>query len=162
MRMAFCTPFKPLDHSRVSGDVTIARDLAAFLERTGHRLVSVPYVNMSRIWFRPWRWPRLAWNLLRSRTMEGVDLWFSYHSYYKAPDILGCLGRRRGLPYAILAASDSPRRGRSLATLPGHLMNRLALRCADRIFCNKLRDLPALRRLLPEKRLVYIPPGIRV
>ena len=35
MKIALCTPFKPLDNASVSGDVTIARDLRAVGRITG-------------------------------------------------------------------------------------------------------------------------------
>lgn len=39
------------------------------------------------------------------------DLWFTYHSYYKAPDLLGpAVSRLLHIPYVVAEASDSQRR----------------------------------------------------
>lgn len=39
------------------------------------------------------------------------DLWFTYHSYYKAPDLLGpAVAARLDIPYVVAEASDSERR----------------------------------------------------
>ena len=39
------------------------------------------------------------------------EIWFSYHSYYKAPDLLGpAIAGRLGIPYVVAEASDAERR----------------------------------------------------
>jgi len=166
MNILFCTPFKPLDHPRVSGDVTIARDLVDFLIARGHNVKETPFLSTEEIGFDPRKWLTLA--RIRSRTRKLVrtftpDLWLTYHSYYKAPDLLGPMMRRLGMhcPYCLFAAAYATKRKRSLKTLPGFLLNKHALVTADHIFANKREDMTNLSRLLPQSRLSFIRPGIR-
>lgn len=164
MRIAFCTPFKPLNHSRTSGDVTIARDLAAYLESRGHELLIPVDFETSEVWLRPGRWPvlaRAAWLGTRRAKRFGADVWLSYHTFWKAPDILGPLARRAGIPYAIFAASYATKHRRRVRSWPGFRLNRHALLCADRIFSNKCEDTENLRRIVHEDRLTEVLPGIR-
>lgn len=89
------------------------------------------------------------------------DLWLTYHSYYKAPDLLGPLVCRvLGIRYVIFQGIYSTKRRRSPKTLPGFLLNRAALVRADHVITNKRVDLENLKRLLPEHWLSYIAPGI--
>ncbi|MBL3581376.1 glycosyltransferase family 4 protein [Oleidesulfovibrio alaskensis] len=164
MSLYFCTPFKPPDHPRPSGDVTIAQDLCAFMRQQGQHVETVPYLPTDRIWRRPAMWPRLAWR----RAALGLSLcrrrpgaWFTYHSYWRAPDLLGPAAAAHGVPYFIFAGAHSPKRAHDRASRWGHDKNLAALRAAAQIFVNKHRDLPALRSVLPESRLSFIAPGIR-
>lgn len=41
------------------------------------------------------------------------ELWFTYHNYYRAPDLFGpVIAAERGIPYVVAEASDAPRRDR--------------------------------------------------
>ncbi|MGD8371245.1 MAG: hypothetical protein PVI19_06850, partial [Syntrophobacterales bacterium] len=98
MRIAFYAPFKPLGHPHPSGDLVIGTGLYHFLERRGHQLERVSRLRARWIYWKPWLWPQLA--LARSQSLRecrrmGADLWLTYHSYYKAPDLLGPECRRR-------------------------------------------------------------------
>ena len=43
------------------------------------------------------------------------DLWFTYHLYYKAPDLIGPeIAARLGIPYVIAEASNAPKRARGV------------------------------------------------
>lgn len=114
MKIAFCTPFKPLTHPRISGDVTIAEDLATFFKTQGHDVWIVPQVSTRYIWKTPRHWgqayatAQLVKEILQSS--EKPDVWFTYHSYYKAPDILGSLAAKEDIPYTIFAPSHAPKR----------------------------------------------------
>ena len=44
--------------------------------------------------------------------------------------------------------------------MPGFFLNRFALLQADHVITNKMEDFKNLKRLIPEKKLSYIPPGI--
>ncbi len=166
MDIVFYTPFKPLSHPDPSGDAVTAAGIRDFLAERGHRLLPVSDLRCRWIFWKPWLWPRAAAERRRAiRRLRGAtaDLWFSYHSYYKAPDILGPhVAGALGLPYVLFQGIYSTRRRRSLRTLPGYLLNRRALRAARQVFTNKRVDWLNLRRLLPEGRITYVAPGIRV
>lgn len=166
MDIVFYTPFKPLSHPDPSGDAVTAAGIRDFLAARGHRLLPVSDLRCRWIFWKPWLWPRAAAERRRAiRRLRGAsaDLWFSYHSYYKAPDILGPhVAGALGLPYVLFQGIYSTRRRRSLRTLPGYLLNRRALRAARQVFTNKRVDWLNLRRLLPEGRITHVAPGIRV
>ena len=89
------------------------------------------------------------------------DLWLTYHSYYKAPDVIGpAVSRRLRIPYVIFQGIFSTKRRRDIRTRPGFLLNRSALKAAAHVLTNKRVDLKNLKRLLPADRLTYLPPGI--
>ncbi|WP_319582721.1 glycosyltransferase family 4 protein [uncultured Pseudodesulfovibrio sp.] len=163
MKIALCTPFKPLDNASVSGDVTIARDLRDALADLGNEVRVMPYFPAKEIWKRPYRW------FGAHRAIEGMtatarccDAWLTYGSYYKAPDIFGpTCAARLGIPYAIFQASYAVNRGKKLSTWPGYRLNRRAMLRADHIFCNRLNDLRGCARLqLPPDRYSHVPPGL--
>lgn len=120
MRIAFHTPLNAYDDGRISGDRRMARQLVAVLEGLGH---SVEPVRAARD-FMPTADPvRLARHLdtatARTEAMRALwqggtrapELWFTYHNYYKAPDLLGpSIVAQLGIPYVVAEASDAQRR----------------------------------------------------
>ena len=162
MNIALCTPFKPVDHPKVSGDVTIARDLVAGLTALGHRVTVLPHFPARRIWARPGRWPGVLLALDRMvRAARGADCWLSYGSYYKVPDVFGPAGARRlGIPYFLFQASYAPGRGQCAATWPGFALNRRAMLRADHIFLNRMNDVDGCAKLLPPYRYSHVRPGL--
>jgi len=90
-----------------------------------------------------------------------ADLWLTYHSYYKAPDLLGpyCC-RRLGIPYVIFQGIYSTKRRKHWTTWAGFVLNRQALLAANHVFTNRKEDLVNLARIVPEKSLTYVAPGI--
>ena len=165
MRIAFYAPFKPLDHNHPSGDLAIARGLVQFLEDQGHTLEVQSRLRARWIYFKPWLWLVLAADFIRSLkrlSKHRPDLWLTYHTYYKAPDLLGPLiCRLLGIKYIIFQGIYSTKRKRKITTLPGFYLNRYALKAAHHIFTNKISDLKNLQRLIPGRRLTYIRPGIK-
>ncbi|MBI9088875.1 MAG: glycosyltransferase family 4 protein [Desulfobacterium sp.] len=164
MKIAFYAPFKPLGHGTPSGDLAIAGGIVDFLKHRGHGIVVQSRLRARWITHRPWLWPRLILDFVRSvRTLavDPPDLWLTYHSYYKAPDILGpWVCRLLGIKYVIFQGIYSTKRRRRLKTLPGFFLNRAALTRADHVITNKLEDLENLKRLIPQRKLSHIPPGI--
>lgn len=164
MRIGFYAPFKPLGHPNPSGDLVIATGLRDYLAAHGHD-VDIPSTYRSR-WLtaRPWRWPLVPYHqgkALAVARRQRLDLWLTYHTYYKSPDVIGPLcARRLGLPYVIFQGIFSTKVRRDPRTLYGYLKNRKALLAADLVFTNKLDDLANLRRIISEDSLRYIPPGI--
>ena len=164
MNICFHAPFKPLGHPDPSGDQAIGRGLYRFFKSRGHRLWTPGPLRTRWIYWKPWHWP--LWLSERRRTLRRLsrspaDLWFTYHSYYKAPDLLGpVLSRRLKIPYVLFQGIYATKRRRDIRTLPGFFLNRRALGTARHVFTNKRVDFVNLRRILPEQRLTYIAPGI--
>lgn len=90
------------------------------------------------------------------------DLWFTYHDYHKAPDLLGPgLSRRFGIPYVIAEASHAPRRAAAWTTWFAAAEG--AIRAADAHVCLTKRDRSGIAPLLrPGVRLVDLPPFLDV
>ncbi len=162
MRLAFVTPMRPLAHPRLSGDVTIAQDLFDFFKDQGHEVVAAGQYSTDRIWEKPWRWPGLLAEARRfCRLLPTVDAVFTYHVYYRAPDLLGALAARRGVPYIAFAPAYATKRRRHWRTRPGYELNKWGLRQAHLLVSNKTTELANLRRIIPEEKLFHVPPGIR-
>lgn len=164
MKIAYYMPFKPMDHKNPSGDLVTGTELYNYLRARGHALDLVSKLRCRWIYYRPTLLLRLLREknrILRDYRNPKPNLWLSYHSYYKAPDLLGVsCSRKLAIPYVIFQGIYSTKRRKQLKTLPGFLINKKILQSADHIFTNKQRDLNNLRRLLPENRLTYIAPGI--
>jgi len=164
MRIFFYPPFKPLDHANSSGDLVIATGLYDYLSRQGHELWPASTLRCRWIFWKPWLWPQILRDQQRSVnwiTRMQPDLWLTYHTYYKAPDILGPLVcHRTNMPYVIFQGIYSTKRKRKLRTLPGYILNKKALCAAQHVFSNRREDLLNLKRLLPKKNLTYVAPGI--
>ncbi|SDP21328.1 glycosyltransferase family 4 protein [Desulforhopalus singaporensis] len=165
MKIAYYMPFKPLGHPVPSGDLVIGTELHDNLKSRGHHVLLVSRIRCRWIYYRPLAMLKLIREKRRitSRsTSPSFDIWLSYHSYYKCPDLLGlACSRKLDIPYVIFQGIYSTKRRKKLATLPGYLLNRRVLLGADHIFTNKHRDYRNLARLLPKERLTYIAPGIR-
>ena len=166
MNIFFHTPFKPLEHPSPSGDLIIATGLMAYLKKCHHDVHPVVAVRSRWLYWRPWIWPRILSDYRRavkSIKSRKPHLWMTYHSYYKAPDILGPeVCRTTGLPYVIFQGIYATKRRRHIKTWPGFMLNQHALQKAHYVFTNKKRDWTNLKRIIPEHRLTYLKPGLEV
>jgi glycosyltransferase involved in cell wall biosynthesis len=164
LRIIFYTPFKPLNHANPSGDLVTATGIFDFLVQRGHRVSAASNLRCRWIYWKPWMWPRLFWErqrVVKAFTDTPVDLWLTYHSYYKAPDLLGpAIAGRLKVPYVIFQGIYSTKRRRQWTTKPGFYLNKHALGAASQVFTNKSVDLLNLKRLLPASRVTYVAPGI--
>ena len=164
MNIRFYAPFKPLGHPRPSGDLVIAAGLYRFLETAGHELQIASDLRARWIYWKPWRVTavvRERRRLLTAAQQSGVDLWLTYHSYYKGPDLLGpYVTGRLSIPYVIFQGAYATKRRRNWRTRTGFYLNRNALLAATHVFANKRVDYRNLKRLLPEERVSYAAPGI--
>jgi len=164
MNIIFYTPFKPLDHQHPSGDLITALGIRDFLLHRGHRVQSAGKLRCRWIYWKPWLWPALfaeQRRIVNRFASGGMDFWFTYHTYYKAPDLLGpSAAARLRLPYVVFQGIYSTKRRRRLNTAPGFYLNRRALGAARHVFTNKRGDLFNLRRILPDERVSYIAPGL--
>ncbi|MBN1930831.1 MAG: glycosyltransferase family 4 protein [Desulfobacterales bacterium] len=165
MHIYFYTPFKPLGHLTPSGDLMIAKGLFNYLVCKGHQVHPVNSLRTRWIYWKPWLWPKFMLEqqrILRKIIRNRPDLWLTYHSYYKAPDILGpIISKQVKIPYVIFQGIYSTKRKRNLKTLPGFILNKQALKSAQHVFTNRCEDLINLNRILPKKHLTYISPGIK-
>ena len=165
MKILFYTPFKPLGHAHPSGDLITATGIYEYLQSQGHQVIPVSSLRCRWIYWRPWLWPKLLWErkrIIREFSDTDIDLWFTYHSYYKAPDLLGPIASRKlKIPYVIFQGIYSTKRRRKFKTRIGFYLNKDSLCAADHIFSNKQVDLLNLKRLLPESEMTYVSPGLR-
>lgn len=113
---------KSPDDMQPSGDRTIGRLLMAALSRPGS---GVRLASRLRTWsgspspdlltaYRKAATNEISALIMAYQTGSAgwhPDLWFTYHSYYKAPDLVGpAVARSLGIPYVITEASYSARR----------------------------------------------------
>lgn len=164
MRICFYAPFKPLGHTHPSGDLVTAAGIFDFLVDQGHQVSVVSDIRARWIYWKPWRWPKIMAEksrILTALVQNPCDLWFTYHSYYKAPDVLGPdITTRLKVPYVMFQGIYATKRRRKFKTRPGFVMNRKAL-CASRlVFTNKQVDKANLLRLLKPEQVCYLKPGL--
>jgi len=164
MKILFYTPFKPLGHPHPSGDLVTATGIFDFLVRGGHEVIASSSLRCRWIYWKPWLWLKYYWEkkrVLQNFGGAGADVWFTYHSYYKAPDLLGpAIAGRLKIPYVIFQGIYSTKRRRQWRVKPGFYLNKNALCKADHLFTNKSVDLLNLKRLVPGNRITYVAPGI--
>ena len=164
MKIAYYMPFKSLGHRNPSGDLVIGSELFDYLAKNGVDIHLASRFRCRWIYLKPHLWPlllvelfRVVWACYKTRP----DIWLTYHSYYKAPDIIGPLCcRLLKIPYVIFQGIYSTKRRKKLKTRAGFYLNRLALQQARTVFTNKKADHANLVRLLPAEGVVYTPPGL--
>lgn len=121
MRIAFHSPLKTPDSPVPSGDRRIARLLMAALTQAGHAVDLATRLRSRDARGDITRQARLAelGTRLAGRYLRLVsqgrrprpDLWFTYHLYYKAPDLIGPLvADALGIPYVVAEASVAHKR----------------------------------------------------
>ncbi len=164
LRIIFYTPFKPLDHRNPSGDLVTASGIFDFLAQRGHQVYAASNLRCRWIYWKPWLWLKLIREkrrVVQEFSDTSANLWLTYHSYYKAPDLLGpAVAGKLNIPYVIFQGIYSTKRRRQWTAKPGFYLNKKSLCAADHIFTNKSVDLLNLKRLLPENRVSYVAPGI--
>ena len=164
MQISFYMPFKPLGHENPSGDLVTGTELFDYIRGRGHTIDLVSRFRTRYLTLKPWLWPAIGPAMaaaeIRSRRLRS-RIWLTYHTYYKAPDVIGPLCcRRLKIPYTIFQGIYSTKRRRQWRTRPGFWLNRMVLKAARVVFTNKRTDQKNLLRLLPAERVVYVPPGI--
>lgn len=88
------------------------------------------------------------------------DLWFTYHLYYKAPDLLGPdLAREWQIPYVTAEASYAGKRDRQ-GWAEAQALVREAVKLARVNLCFTDRDRPGLESVAPEARFASLSPFI--
>jgi len=163
MRVGFYAPLKPPGHPIPSGDRLMARLLIDALGQAGHEIRI-----MSRFRSRdgagdPVRQARLAG--LGRRLADRIapepapDLWFTYHLYHKAPDLIGpAVADRLGIPYVVAEASFAPKQADG-PWAAGHAAVAAALARADAVIGLNPADAECVRPLLADPaRYHSLPP----
>ncbi len=163
MKIAFYSPLKPFDHNIVSGDRNIARSIIKLLNNLGHEVI-IP----SR--FRSYASKSTEQKNIHKNSADEIDrilnkiefgkpnLWFTYHSYYKAPDYIGpIISEKLSIPYIILEASYAKKRE------TGEWMNgsKSALKSiskANAIINFTKRDMIEIDKIFENKKQNYILP----
>jgi glycosyltransferase involved in cell wall biosynthesis len=164
MRILFYAPFKPLGHRDPSGDLVTATEIVDYLVSRGHEVIEASALRCRWIYWKPWLWPKLRLEkrrAVRRFRKKNIDLWMTYHSYYKAPDLLGFYASQKiKIPYVIFQGIYATKRRRKLKTLAGFYLNKRALCAARHVFVNKTVDWINLKRLIADERISYVSPGI--
>ncbi|RMF40194.1 MAG: glycosyltransferase [Alphaproteobacteria bacterium] len=156
---------KPPGHPNPSGDREIARLFLRALGLAGHDAFVASQLRLREPEGDAGAQRALveAAGAETARLLAGLAgdppaLWFTYHSYWKAPDLIGpAVSAALGIPYVIAEPSHSP--SRAIGPWAGFAAAaERALLAADRLIWTKPRDLPALQALVAAERLCHLPP----
>jgi len=167
MTIAFYAPLKPPHHPTPSGDRKMARQLVAALEAGGHRVEVASSLRMYRPIphegndFETAR--QEARSIIATWERQGerpADLWFSYHPYYKAPDVIGpIVSRHFAIPYVTAEASYAGKRERDQWRHSQAIVAD-ALRLAWLNFCFTADDAEGLSCIAGAERVAMLAPFI--
>lgn len=164
MRIAFYAPMKAPDHPVPSGDRRMSQLILRTLRHAGHcvsiasRLRSYDGAGCAATQRRiAAAARRTARGYVARHRRNAPDLWFTYHCYHKAPDLLGpTVSEAFDIPYVIADASVAPKQeGGPWAD--GYTAANSAIRHADRLIAFDPVDVPALRRLRDGRDIVSMP-----
>lgn len=163
MNIGLYAPQKPLGIGAPSGDAATVAGLHDFLRGNGHVVTQMSLLRTRNI-FQDMALSRqvaserhkaldLAWKMK-------IDIWLTFHSYWKSPDLLGpwCCDRL-GIPYVMHKAMYAQKRRRDRRSLAGFLVNRKALLRADAVFTDDANNMSALDEL-PGCDATLLLPGI--
>jgi glycosyltransferase involved in cell wall biosynthesis len=166
VKIAFYAPLKAPDHPVPSGDRQMARLLMKALAHGGFDATLASRLRA----FRPEPGPLDA--LKRAAETEKTrlrqewtgggrpGLWFTYHLYYKAPDLIGPdLAREFEIPYVTAEASYAAKRDRQ-GWAQAQALIRDAVSLARINLCFTDRDRPGLETVAPEARFASVSPFI--
>jgi glycosyltransferase involved in cell wall biosynthesis len=154
VKIALHAPLKSPDHPVASGDRALARAVVAALGRCGHDVRRASRVRSFDARGDDARQARLATvgAALAARYVARVrhdawrpDLWFTYHLWHKAPDLLGpAVSRTLDLPYVVAEASIAPAAAQGRWSR-GYAAALRAIDAADAIVSVNPRDVERIR-----------------
>ena len=159
MNIAFYAPLKAPDHPTPSGDRAVARMLLSALRAAGHRvqlasrLRSLDRVGDAANQARIKRRAVLVTKRLLARyrccaPTQRPQLWFTYHLYHKAPDLIGPqISRELNIPYVVAEASHAPKQAAG-AWAAGYRSAAQSMHSAALIISLNRADEPCVRDLL--------------
>ena len=169
MRVAFHAPLKAPDHPVPSGDRQLARLLMQAIASAGHtvslasRLRSFDRDGDAQRQARLRRiGAKLAARLIERWPRDALpDVWFTYHLYHKAPDLIGpAASRALGIPYVVAEASIAPKE-RDGRWRQGYADALAAIRAADTIVFLNPRDEQQVRKArAPDAPAASLPPFV--
>ncbi|PRD55212.1 glycosyltransferase family 4 protein [Phyllobacterium myrsinacearum] len=168
MQVAFYAPLKSPNHPTPSGDRAMARLLMSALRKAGHAVDVVSELrSFSASPAIEERQPIAAAARAEVERLTGLwqagrkpDLWFSYHPYYKAPDLIGpVMAAALDIPYITAEASYSPRRN-ALGWAGTQSLVAEAVRGAAVNLCFTQRDMDGLANNIPGAHLARLKPFI--
>jgi glycosyltransferase involved in cell wall biosynthesis len=98
-----------------------------------------------------------------AKAPKPASLVFTYHNYYKAPDLIGpALAKALSLPYVIAESSRAPRRAQG-EWAAGHLLAETASEAANLIIAPTAHDKVMLDKLRPQNQtIVHLKPFIEL
>jgi hypothetical protein len=140
MRCLFLAPMKAPDHPLPSGDRAMARLFVRLLGRLGYQVALASKLSTRMSDPAPELWQALEaeaeaelGRILAARPATGAPIAcvFTYHLYYKAPDLIGPrLAEALGVPYVVAEATRAPRRANG-PFARGHELAERAIDAAD-------------------------------
>ncbi|MGO4620519.1 glycosyltransferase family 4 protein [Ensifer sp. 2YAB10] len=168
MKIAFYAPLKSPEHPVPSGDRLMARMLIAALRADGHAVAiasdlrsftakasNEEFAELERAAEAETARLRKLW-----RHEGAPDLWFCYHPYYKAPDLLGpALADEFSIPYVTAEASYSMRRNEGVRAIAQRRVLAAIEKAAVNI-CLTRRDRDGLLEAAPSCRHAMLAPFI--
>lgn len=161
---------KAIDHPEPSGDREIARGLFEYFQTVGAEVFVYSDFRLKEVW----RKPLLAVRILLSMpiiyfrlSLFKPNCFFTYHSYYKVPDVLGSVySKLFSKPYFIFEGMYSERPKLDPRWKVGHALNLWALRASSHVFTDKSDDLAGLQKIWPREiwseRFTLIPPSLSI
>jgi glycosyltransferase involved in cell wall biosynthesis len=171
-KIAFYAPVKPPDHPIPSGDREISRLLIKAMQFAGHDVtVASKYINYQK---RPGtelfetrasgardEANRLIAHYQAMAFTERPDIWFTYHTYCKAPDILGQLvSDALDIPY-VTAEACRTRQNTDADWKAGRDIVQSGIHRAAINFCLKPSDMDYLKTVLTDmKSVLELPPFV--
>jgi glycosyltransferase involved in cell wall biosynthesis len=166
VKIAFYAPLKAPDHPVPSGDRQMARLLLQALDVGGFDARVASTLRAFRAEPRPLDDLRREADTEKARlrlewARKGKpDLWFTYHLYYKAPDLIGPdLARDFAIPYVTAEASYAAKRDRQ-GWAEARALIRDAVSLARVNLCFTERDRPGLESIAPQARFASLSPFI--
>ncbi|MFJ6321765.1 MULTISPECIES: glycosyltransferase family 4 protein [unclassified Rhizobium] len=168
MNIAFYAPLKPPSHPVPSGDRLMARQIMEALRMGGHRVevacelrsfTPTPEAELREAIARQAR-DETSLLLAAWQSEPPPDLWFTYHPYYKTPDLIGPpIARQLGIPYVTAEASYS-RRQDDNGWADNQRLIADAVRSATVNLCFTERDRIGLAEAIPDGRYERFPPFV--
>ncbi len=114
--IAFYAPLKSPNHPTPSGDREMARLLQRALGNDGAHQVTLvselrSYDGKGEEEVQSQLLTAAEAEITRLAALSKIDLWVTYHNYYKAPDLLGpSVSRARKIPYVLFEATRARKR----------------------------------------------------
>ena len=172
MRILLHTPLKAPGHQTPSGDRAMARALRDVLRSAGHQVRTLDRGRRVKGLDGPdqlaaqrdaakARYADLLAPAQQKSPATRIDLWLTYHCYYKKPDWIGpSLAKRAGIPYVLAEVSYAPKRAGGPWDL-GHRQVAASIRAADLILNFNPIDANCVRPLMKRGAvLLDVPPFI--